>query len=89
MKITQSEAELLRSIEADEWQSVANLKEWKSKLKKAAKATSTKDARMNIRLHKRDMDLLKAKALEQGIPYQTLVTSILHKYVSGKMIEKL
>jgi predicted DNA binding CopG/RHH family protein len=82
------EKELSDSIDSAEWTSVKNLKDWKSKLKKAAKSTLTKDTRMNIRIHKRDMNLLKIKALEQGIPYQTLVSSILHKYVSGKMVEK-
>jgi predicted DNA binding CopG/RHH family protein len=47
-----------------------------------------KDQRMNIRIAKRDIDSLKAKALEEGMPYQTLVPSILHKYLSGKLTEK-
>jgi predicted DNA binding CopG/RHH family protein len=46
-----------------------------------------KDQRMNIRITKRDLDKLKAKALENGMPYQTLVSSILHKYVTGKIKE--
>ncbi|HNE56206.1 MAG TPA: antitoxin, partial [Leptospiraceae bacterium] len=73
--------------EAGEWKSVKNLKEWNLKLKKAASATLIKDARMNIRIHKRDLQLLKVKALEEGMPYQTLVSSILHKYVTGKLKE--
>lgn len=88
MKKKTKESELIESIEAGEWKSVKNLQSWKNKLKKAASATMTKDTRMNIRLYKRDMELLKVKALEQGIPYQTLVSSILHKYVTGKMVEK-
>ena len=44
-----------------------------------------KDQRMNIRIAKRDMDKLKARALEEGMPYQTLVSSVLHKYISGKL----
>jgi predicted DNA binding CopG/RHH family protein len=43
---------------------------------------------MNIRIAKRDLDGLKAKAIEEGVPYQTLVSSILHKYVIGKLKEK-
>jgi len=46
-----------------------------------------KDQRMNIRIAKRDMDKLKAKALENGMPYQTLVSSIIHKYLTGKFKE--
>ena len=45
-----------------------------------------KDCRINLRVSKRDVEALKTKALEEGIPCQTLVTSILHKYVSGKAI---
>jgi len=46
-----------------------------------------KDYRINVRISKRDVEALKTKALEDGIPYQTLVTSILHKYVRGKLKE--
>jgi predicted DNA binding CopG/RHH family protein len=46
-----------------------------------------KDQRMNIRIGKRDLEGIKAKALEEGIPYQTLVASIIHKYVNGKLKE--
>lgn len=46
-----------------------------------------KDKRMNIRISSRDLNQLKAKALEEGIPYQTLVSSVLHKYLIGKLKE--
>jgi len=47
-----------------------------------------KNKTMNIRVNEVDLNSLKARALEEGIPYQTLVTSILHKYVTGKLMEK-
>lgn len=47
-----------------------------------------KDQRMNIRISQRDLERIKSKAMEEGIPYQTLVTSVLHKYVSGKLKEE-
>jgi predicted DNA binding CopG/RHH family protein len=50
-----------------------------------AKNTLRKDQRMNIRISKADLNRIKAKAAEEGIPYQTLVASIIHKYVSGKL----
>ena len=53
----------------------------------AAKQTAIKDQRINIRISKRDIEALKTKALQNGIPYQTLVTSILHKYVTGSLKE--
>ena len=48
---------------------------------------SRKDQRMNIRISKRDLERIKSKAMEEGVPYQTLVTSVLHKYVTGKLSE--
>ena len=82
------EAELIISVEAGEWSSVADLPSMKEWLMKAASETALKDSRINVRISKRDVEALKTKALEEGIPYQTLVTSILHKYVTGRIIEK-
>ena len=82
------EKELLISIENDEWKSVRNKKDLMDKLQNAAKSTMLKDQRMNIRIAKKDLEGLKTKALEEGIPYQTLVSSILHKYVIGKLIDQ-
>ena len=82
------EKELLISIENDEWKSVRNKKDLMEKLQNAAKSTMLKDQRMNIRIAKKDLEGLKTKALEEGIPYQTLVSSILHKYVIGKLIDQ-
>lgn len=82
------EKELLISIENDEWKGVRNKKDLMDKLQNAAKSTMLKDQRMNIRIAKKDLEGLKTKALEEGIPYQTLVSSILHKYVIGKLIDQ-
>jgi predicted DNA binding CopG/RHH family protein len=82
------ELELINSVEAGEWSSVSDLASMKEKLMKAASETALKDYRINVRISKRDVEALKTKALEEGIPYQTLVTSILHKYVTGRIIEK-
>ena len=49
----------------------------------------SKDQRVNIRLSEKDLEDIKIRALEEGIPYQTLMGSILHKYVSGRLVEKL
>ena len=81
------EKELMQSIENDEWTSVSNFDEIKQNLMKAAAETAIKDYRINVRISKRDVEALKTKALEDGIPYQTLVTSILHKYVTGRLKE--
>ena len=52
-----------------------------------ARATFRKDKRVNIRISSKNLDALKKKALEEGIPYQTLISSILHKYVNGRLVE--
>jgi predicted DNA binding CopG/RHH family protein len=88
MKIDLEEKRLSKGIEADEWTSVKDIISYKKHLREVASRTMLKDQRMNIRIAKRDLDGLKAKALEEGIPYQTLVSSILHKYVIGKLKEK-
>ena len=81
------EKELQQSIENNEWTTVSNFDEIKQNLMKAAAETAIKDYRINVRISKRDVEALKTKALEDGIPYQTLVTSILHKYVTGRLKE--
>ena len=88
MKANNDEKKLLKSLESGEWSSVNDLKSYKKHLTEAARKTMLKARRMNIRIAKRDLDRLKAKALEHGIPYQTLVSSILHKYLSGKLKEE-
>ena len=79
---------LIQSLERDDWKSTENLESWKALLSKTAANTLTKDQRINIRLTKNDLDGIKLKAMEEGLPYQTLVTSIIHKYVTGKLTEK-
>ena len=81
------EADLLRAYEAGELESVAS-KEELARLRAAARATATKDRRVNIRLSSGDLMDIQARALEEGIPYQTLIASVLHKYVSGRLTER-
>jgi predicted DNA binding CopG/RHH family protein len=80
--------ELIDSVERGEWILAENQEMWKAMLVKTAENTLKKDKRMNVRMSQRDMLLLKTRALEEGIPYQTLVTMVLHKYVTGRLIEK-
>lgn len=87
LKLTDEEKELELSFDRNEWKSVSNKKRYLNKFKIAAKNTLAKDKRMNIRIAGKDIQLLKTKALEIGIPYQTLVSSILHQYVTGKLKE--
>ena len=82
------ELELMKSIETEEWVSVNNLEEEINKAIKAAQATLTKSERMNIRISPNDLRRLKIKAIEEGMPYQTLVSSIIHKYLIGRFLEQ-
>jgi len=88
IELDKAEKELLKSVEDGEWESIPNLKEEIQKSRQYARATFKKDKRLNIRISKHDLDALKIKALEQGMPYQTLVSSILHKYTTGRMVER-
>jgi predicted DNA binding CopG/RHH family protein len=81
------ENDLLESIEKDEWKSAKNRSPLIKELKETATNTMLKDQRMNIRIGKRDLDGIKERALEEGVPYQTLVASLIHKYVNGKLKE--
>jgi len=82
------EKNLREEIERDEWKPMKDATTLKKKMRAAARATVLKDQRMNIRIAKRDLESLKAKALEEGMPYQSLVSSILHKYITGRLNEK-
>jgi predicted DNA binding CopG/RHH family protein len=88
MTLLDKEEQVSKSIEKGEWKSVADLEEERKKSKEYAKATFAKNQRMNIRIAQRDLDALKIKALEEGIPYQTLVSSIIRKYLSGTLVNK-
>lgn len=77
--LDEEERALYEAVENGEFVPVANQKEEIAKAMNAAKATLNKTRNINIRLSERDLYKLKAKAIEEGIPYQTLASSILHK----------
>ena len=88
MKITltkKEEKEMIASVERGEWKPAKNRDQEMLHIKEAARETLKKDARINIRLTKRDFFNLKSKAVKEGIPYQTLVSSIIHKYLTGQL----
>lgn len=87
IQFDKEELEIISAIENDEMVPAPNRKKLLSELKEAAASMSRKNKRMNIRMSESDIERLKAKALEEGLPYQSLVSSILHKYVSGKLKE--
>lgn len=88
MELTPEEKELLESVENDEWHSTPDVESEVKRYQEYARATIRKDKRINIRISERDLLKLQQKALEEGLPYQTLIASILHKYVSGRLVER-
>ena len=81
-KLSAEEKQILEDFEAGQFKSVLSSKR-KKELQAMAEQSFKKDKRINIRISSRDLESLQRRALEQGIPYQTLVSSVLHKYVSG------
>ena len=81
------EDDILESYESGEWKSLANLDDEIARYASSAAATLTKDKRINIRLSSRDLEDIQMRAAEEGMPYQTLIASIVHKYASGRLIE--
>lgn len=86
MKLTKEEKEIRASVERGEW-SVTTKKSELGKYQEAARQMLKKDARLNIRISSQDLKNLQKKAMEQGLPYQTFVSSLLHKYVTGRLVE--
>jgi predicted DNA binding CopG/RHH family protein len=82
-----NEEEILTAFDKGQLKSVATKSEL-AKFKAAARATAIKDRRVNIRLSSVDLNDIQVKALEEGIPYQTLIASVLHKYVTGRLSEQ-
>ncbi|MFO1245267.1 MAG: hypothetical protein U1E71_08820 [Ramlibacter sp.] len=81
------EREVLSAFEKGSLKSVATKTELE-KFKAAARATALKDRRVNIRLSSVDLNDIQVKALEEGMPYQTLIASVLHKYATGRLVDK-
>ena len=81
------EAEIVRSFEKGEWKPVRNLKKEMERYRDAAVETLLKNRRVNIRISAMDLEGLQSKAAAEGLPYQTLMASVLHRYVSGRLVD--
>ena len=84
MRFDPEEKEILESFERDEWQSVLNEEELEY-YRQCARYTLRKTKRINLRISERDLLAIKKIAQEEGIPYQTLIASLIHKYVEEKL----
>ncbi|MGA7305687.1 MAG: plasmid partition protein ParG [Rhodothermales bacterium] len=87
MKLTKEERDILESVEQDTWKSVTALKEETERYRVAARDSLRKDKRVNIRMNERDLRRFKKAASREGLPYQTLISSVLHKYINGWLVE--
>ena len=82
-----TEKELYESIENDEWKSVKNFYDLSNDFKKAAESMLMKSEKIDIMLATQDMNNLKAKAFEEGMEYEVFAGSMLHKYLTGRLVE--
>ena len=85
LKLDEEEVKILQDFERGELTSINNFKEEKRQLEESAHNFLQKDRRINIRISSRDLETLQKKAVKEGLPYQTLISSTLHKFVTGKL----
>ena len=83
-----ADQQLLDSYEAGDFVSAKPSPAELKRLRDAARATMTKDRRVNIRLSSPVLMDIQARAAEEGLPYQTLIASVLHKFVTGRLVEQ-
>lgn len=88
LNLSNEEKAILETYEADEWQSAEDRKTEIPKYQQYASATYKKDKLVNIRISTKNLEALQQRALQEGIPYQTLVSSVLHKYINGRLVEQ-
>ena len=84
----EEEREIVEAFESGQLRSLHPDKETLERHRAYAQRTLGKSKRVNIRLSEKDLEEIKVRALEEGIPYQTLMGSVLHKYVSGRLVER-
>jgi len=82
------EKEILEAYESGEWPLVKNAKSEAKKLSHYALNTLKKDKRISFRMSSKDLSQVRVIAAQEGIPYQTLISSVIHKYVTGSLIER-
>lgn len=88
MKLTPEETRLIDSVEKGEWTRIPGFPREAARYQAAARATLKKDKRVNIRMAERDLVRFQKTAVHEGLPYQTLISSVLHKYINGRLVEK-
>jgi len=87
-QLNSEEREILEKFERGELRPASNVEHELKQARQAARNTFNKTRRVNLRVTERDFSLAHARAREEGIPYQTLLSSVIHKYLSGRLTEK-
>ena len=82
------EREILEKFERGDLTGIPDAEEEMETARQAARSTFNKSRRVNLRVTERDFNRAHARAREEGIPYQTLLSSVIHKYLSGRLTEK-
>lgn len=85
--LDEEERRILRDFEHGEFESLRNFRQEKRRLEEAARKTLQKGKRINIRISEHDLERIRKRAVAEGLPYQTLITSTLHKFVTGRLTE--
>ena len=83
------EKALMASLDDDDWQVVEGVEDVKKEVHVAARNTLKKDKRINLRLTQKDYQQIQIKAIEEGLPYQTLISSLVHKYLNGTLTPRV
>ncbi len=89
IQFDKEEQQILRDFENGEFRSIRNFETEKKELEEAARNTLQKDRRINIRISSRDLERIQMRAARDGVPYQTYISSSLHKLVAGRLTEKV
>lgn len=87
-KLTNEEKKIARSYARGDWKPVKNRKAEVRRYQSYVRNALQKSSRVNIRISPQDLEGMQQKAIEEGIPYQTLMASVIHKYVAGRLTER-
>lgn len=87
-KLSKEEKELMTSVENEEWVEIENFAEEKLKYEQYAAATLDRYEEINIRIPERDLHEIQRISIEEGLTYQTFIASILHKFLTGKLVSQ-
>lgn len=85
--MNKEDKELLKEYDKGEWKSAQSVQAGFKKYIKYARATLKKDKRINIRVSTHDLEGIQKRAVEEGLPYQTFIASVIHKFVTGRLKE--